>query len=275
MDRLDELTRRWNAGENYDSDVQRRIWDRRAQDFSEHPLPAADTDPFLVLMREEHPLTSGTRVLDLGCGAGGYSIALSPLVGEAAGTDISPEMIRAASRRAVSEGVSNCSFVCCDWTQADIDSLGYRGNFDIVFAHMTPAVCDSATLEKMDSCSTDLCMIQKPARRTNRIQDICYREAGIPGEASLDEDIADIFCWLWFKGYEPRLSYAHETWESPMESEKMLNWITDRIRLKTQVDEELVMRIKDVIAANTGEDGMVGEVTDTSLVTILWHKCPR
>lgn len=60
---------------------------------------------------------SGERVLDIGCGGGGTTIAIAEAVapsGEVLGIDISPDLTTASTRRARDAGVSNIRFICAD-----------------------------------------------------------------------------------------------------------------------------------------------------------------
>ncbi|MBR4474047.1 MAG: class I SAM-dependent methyltransferase [Oscillospiraceae bacterium] len=270
MDALKELQEKWTL-QNYESEVQQRIWDRRAESFSAHPLPAWDKDLFLQRMAEEVPLDCSSRTLDVGCGAGGYSIRLAERVGEAVGVDVSPNMIAAAEARAAELGVTNCRFSAFDWAAADIDALGFRGAFDVAFAHMTPAICDFATLDKLNACSGNLVMLEKPTRRTNQIQDACFAAVGLPGEKSLDTDLINIFTYAWCKGYEPKLFYITENWDMPQNAEEFTAWCTDRARLKKPLTEADEAAIRDLIASHTDENGKVQEHTVTTRVTVLWH----
>ena len=59
----------------------------------------------------------GERVIDLGCGGGGTTIAIAGAVvpgGMALGLDISPDLIAAATRRAAAAGAANARFLCAD-----------------------------------------------------------------------------------------------------------------------------------------------------------------
>ena len=59
----------------------------------------------------------GERVLDIGCGGGGTTIAIAQAVapsGEVLGIDISPDLTTASARRASEAGVSNIRFICAD-----------------------------------------------------------------------------------------------------------------------------------------------------------------
>ena len=272
MNILEDLKTKWVLRDTYESALQQRIWDKRAGDFKMHPLPFLDEDPFLKRMSEEYALDKNCSVIDVGCGAGGYSITLAKTVGRAVGVDVSPNMINAALERAGSEGLSNCSFSAMDWAAADIDALGFRGRFDIAFAHMTPAVCDYATLEKLDDCATGLCMIEKPSRRTNLLQDACYKQIGMSGEESLDTDLINIFTYAWAKGYEPKFYYRKEVWRIPQSIEKFTSWCVDRAKLRKQLTEEEENAISEFIKEKADENGNVEEITNTTRVTVLWKK---
>ena len=59
----------------------------------------------------------GERVLDIGCGGGGTTIAIAQAVapsGHVLGIDISPDLTAASTQRASDEGVSNIRFICAD-----------------------------------------------------------------------------------------------------------------------------------------------------------------
>lgn len=59
----------------------------------------------------------GERVLDIGCGGGGTTIAIANAVapgGEAVGVDISPDLTAASTQRASEAGVGNVRFICAD-----------------------------------------------------------------------------------------------------------------------------------------------------------------
>ena len=269
---LEELKGRWTLRDTYESEVQRRMWDRRAEDFKEHPLPEMDKDPFLVRMAETIDLDKNCSALDVGCGAGGYSMTLAGIVDRAEGVDISPNMIRAASDRAKSLGLENCSFSVVDWAEADIDALGFRQAFDVAFAHMTPAVCDYTTLEKLDECARTLCMLEKPTRRTNMIQDACFAAIGLGGEASLDTDLINIFTYAWAKGYQPKLYYRKETWNIPQKAEAFAAWCADRARQKKPLSAEDERTIREFILSRANAEGMIEELTETTRVTVIWDK---
>lgn len=75
----------------------------------------------------------GERVLDIGCGGGGTTIAIANAVapgGEAVGVDISPDLTAASTKRASEAGVGNVRFFCADASSVQLPN----GPFDRLFS---------------------------------------------------------------------------------------------------------------------------------------------
>jgi ubiquinone/menaquinone biosynthesis C-methylase UbiE len=80
-----------------------------------------------------HPVRSGERVLDVGCGFGDTTQRLAGMVGpdgEAVGVDAAPRFIDDATREAQQAGVSNARFLVADVQ----DTLAGEGGFDVAFS---------------------------------------------------------------------------------------------------------------------------------------------
>ena len=261
-----DLKDQWIA--KHDGQIQQQIWDRVAADYGEKPLPSFDDNPFLQHISESFSLNNTMRTLDIGCGAGSYSMALAPVVQEAVGVDISPNMIAYANTHAKELGLRNTAFHILDWAAADIEALGYAEGFDLVFAHTTPAVCDFETFDKMNRCSRRYCIYEKPTRRKDQVQDAAFHEVGL---STWKEDmyIPYAFAYLWNKGYEPTIWYRKTVWENHRTADDTCAWCIDRARLRKDltIEEETAMRSYIMAQA---ENGIVHETVETTLVTIAW-----
>lgn len=268
---LNELKQRWVAGDHYQPEIQQRIWDRMAQSYSERPIPSFADNYFLQYIQQALPLTKELTTLDVGCGSGVYSMALAPRVGRAVGVDISPRMIEYANARKDDLGLDNTAFHCVDWSLADIDQLEFRGAFDVVFAHMTPAIADFDTFDKFNACSRNLCLMEKPARRADRMQDEVFRLIGIDrSEEQYHGSVLQAFEYLWYQGYCPQFYYHDEVWNAEKTVEEMTAWCVDRAKLhkeQTAMDEKTI----SAYIAEQAVDGVVQEVTTTTKVTMVWR----
>lgn len=67
--------------------------------------------------------------------------------------------------------IQNVDFYCDDWHSFDIEAAGYLHRFDLVFAHMTPAIQSAATFEKLSKASKGWGVLTKPIRRIDPVSD--------------------------------------------------------------------------------------------------------
>lgn len=98
----------------------RAAWDARAARWDAHSAAnaeAADREADLDRIWEALQLVPAARVLDAGCGAGQFAIALAERGARVTGIDLSPEMIRRAEGHAAARGVT------IDWGVGDLSRL--------------------------------------------------------------------------------------------------------------------------------------------------------
>lgn len=269
--KLKDLQREWVCGAEKTEHAQAYIWDRRAGEFDRKPIPGRE-DPFLRYLWTKAEPGRGMTVLDIGCGAGQYSVALAEAAGKITGTDVSPEMINAARRRAEETGVSNVEFLVSDWTSEGMDISSWRNAFDIVFAHMTPAVCDYRTLSMMDECGREHCFLVKPVRRRDTVLDGALARIGLDARPEEeDEAIPNIFSFLWFKGYSPEVTVRHEHHETERSAEEM----AERCITRAGMHHRLTSKEEDGIrqyVADASVGGRTKESVDRTIITVYWNK---
>ena len=141
----------------------------------------------------------------------------------------------------------------------------------MVFAHMTPAVVDYETLDKMDSCSKGHCILVKPARRIDTVQDAAFDRAGIRSHRQqMDDAVANTFAYLWMRGYEPEISYRKEEWKNVRSLESMEDWCVERARLQKELTHKEEAAIRAYLKS-ISRDGEIEERTRTTIVTIYWN----
>ena len=143
-----------------------RLWDSEASRWGEMAEVSVDNNAFLQLLDQLGALNAQARVLDVGCGAGRFTVAVARHCREALGVDLSEAVIRQAQKRAQHAGLTNTRFMCIAWQDIDLDELG-PGTFDTVFAHMTDAVNSRETARKMTQASKNLCVLQMWQIRRN------------------------------------------------------------------------------------------------------------
>lgn len=242
-------------------------WDMMAERYTgEAPLPTWDNDPFLRQLKREVPLIKDMSVLDIGCGTGAYSIAIGENVGKVLGIDLSPRMVALAEASAKKAGISNTTFICADFNDISLDE-----KFDLVFAHMTPAVSDAVTFEKMLSCAAQYCYLVKPVHRRDSVLGQLKNIIGNPPRPdSFDKGILYAFLWLWQIGKLPTLSYYPEIWATEMGLEEAKSWYINRLKTYHSVNEMAESKIIEYLNQNARE-GKVYETVHTTIVTMGWR----
>ena len=94
---LEELRACWRGTDQNSGSLQRQIWDRVAEDYYRPEVPDFNTDPFLRQVETFVPLDRPVCSLDIGCGAGRYTLALARRGGRSVGVDVPPRRIALAA----------------------------------------------------------------------------------------------------------------------------------------------------------------------------------
>ena len=267
---LNTLREIWKKNGAYATETASTLWNNRADNFGKKKLPSFEDNHFLQLIKRRVELTPEITSLDIGCGTGIYSMALASQIGTAVGCDVADRMIDIAEKSAQTNNVSNVKFLCVDWQTADINVLAYKKNFDIVFAHMTPAVNDFITLDKMVACANKHCFMRKPTRRTDRVRDPVLALLGLSRRNNGSDDSMEyIFSYLWNMGFEPRYHYQSGIMGSEQTVQEAMDWCIGWAKMQrelTKTDEAAALEYLESIAV----DGVVSEHIETTYVTIDW-----
>lgn len=268
---LKQLQEEWTDRIDGNGIRQAVIWDGRAEEFEKKPIPDRKEDPFLQYLWKKAEPREDMQILDIGCGAGQYALALSPWVKRVVGTDVSAGMIRAAKKRAKMLGADNAQFLAADWSETEIDRVSWRESFDIVFAHMTPAICDYHTLDLMNACTKKHCFLVKPARRSDLLLDGAFGEIGLTEQREkADTTVLNAFTCLWLKGYTPEVTVRDEVWNLERSATDMIRWCIDRAGTYRELNFWEKEKIGRYIL-DREENGKVIERVSTAIVTIYWH----
>lgn len=261
------LRQKWRSRADGDPAASISAWDSVAQDYVGDVALGPEGDEFLRSLRQKTPLTPKMRVLDVGCGAGAYALALASQAAEVVGVDFSPKMIEAARRSAARAHRANVSFLERDWHRCSSEE--FRGRFDLAFAHTTPAVADYATLVKMMEASKRYCALCKPARRSDQVFDRIREIAGCAGREN-DASVAYAFDTIWGHGYDPEVTYSKAVWESSRTAAEAEKWYLGRLKGSCALTAAAEEEIRRYLAA-ISVDGFVTERTETTLVNFFWE----
>ena len=268
--KFDEIVSKWSLKEkNKQASID--LWDSMAQSFGEHALPSFTDNPFLQLLQSENMLGPEIRALDVGCGTGSYTRAIAAECKEAVGVDLSSKMIEIADRNKREEKCENIEFYCMDWHRSDVRECGFEKSFDLVIAHMTPAVQSAETFLKLSQSSRGWCVLSKPTRRTDPVSDEVKRLAGITEKReSSDSDIVYAFELLWYQGLQPRFSYEKQHWDMEKTLDEAYQLYINRVKTYREITGEEEEKLKAYLRSISC-NGMVKEEVDTTITTLYWH----
>jgi len=264
--KIEEIKKTWVSG-NRDTQSDMQLWDSQADDPTYHHI----YDEFLKLLETEGMIDKNFKVLDVGCGTGIYSIALSEKVDSVMGVDISPNMLAHGTKMIEKSGLKNVTLKHMDWSTANIDNLGIKEQFDLVFAHNTPAICDMGTFEKLNDASRRFCAVCSPIKMIEPIMQEVQKIAGVGNGEECGSNFAYMLDILLHKSYTPKLYYEKQVWPMNQSFEDACAFYIGRVKLTKELSESNITDIKEYLISLV-KDGIISDKIDTTVATIYWDK---
>lgn len=261
------IQKHWINKMNTDLSASIAAWDSVADEYVYDDSVSLSNNAFLQLLQKKVPLSKDMSILDVGCGAGAYSVALSEKVGKVVGTDFSPKMLDVGRRYVAENQVPNIEFVERDWWSCD--GREFEGKYDLVFAHTTPAIADYESFIKMIRASKGYCVLCKPTRRTDEVSDAIRNMVGLKGYGS-DDSIAYAFDTIWAMGGNPEIAYHKTVWKSSKPLDEAKLWYLNRLKGSCVINDKTKQTVCHYLE-EISNDGMVRETIHTTLVTMIWE----
>lgn len=224
----------------------------------------------LEFLKEAGFNPEGSRVLDIGCGPGTLSLPLARLGAEVTSLDISSGMLDRL-KDAVKKEPLPIDIIECSWWTADIDALGFRNEYDLVIASMTPGIRDVENLDMMMACSKNLCYYSNFLRRG---EDRAYRDirTSILGENSANNMNGMIypFMYLYLSGYKPLVRINHSEWHEETNWREAAERSIEFIGRSRDFDDETKEKIMDYYQ-NVSPDGIYRSESDVYTGMMAWE----
>jgi SAM-dependent methyltransferase len=275
---INKLTECWkkttsNAPNLQDEGRMAEFWNKRSENYSKNidkDERRKRTDDILEFLQESGFNPEGSRVLDIGCGPGTLSLPLSRLGAEVTSLDISSGMLDKLKDAVKNESLP-VDIIECSWWNADIDDLGFRNEFDLVIASMTPGIRDVENFDMMMACSKNLCYYSNFLKRG---EDKAYREirSSILGENSVNNmnGITFPFMYLYLSGYRPSVRINHSVWKDELNWKEAADQAIEFIGQGRDFDNETKKKIREYYQ-NASPDGLYRSITDVYTAMLVWE----
>lgn len=267
---MKEIKEKWFYKEiNLQASVE--MWDSMAPDFSQFEMPTEENSSLMKLITEKGMIDKESIVLDVGCGAGKYSLALAEKCLHVVGLDLSPKMIEKALEKKEKMKVDNVEFHINNWHEFDLSNSDYKGKFDLVIANMTPAVRSADTFLKIHEASKKHCVLTKPVKRYDPISDAIREMLHLEEKReSFDKDILYAFEILWLLGSMSEIQYESQIWDKKMTINTAYKLYANRMKSYRALTEEEDKEIMNYLQS-ISNDGIIEEKVDTTIAAIYWQ----
>lgn len=245
-----------------------RLWDSEATRWAEMADVSVENNGFLQLLDRLGALNPQARVLDIGCGAGRFTVAVARRCKEALGVDLSEAMISEAQKRAHHAGLTNTRFICGAWQDITLDDLGSEA-FDTVFAHMTDAINNRETARKMTQASKNLCVLQMWQVRRNAALKAAFDAAGYPDALDHRQSLLEVEAFL----AESGLAYDKDMKTKKRVFRKTVEEALSFCRMRTPqalLSDETIERMKTALE-KFAHNGFIELVTEEEVLTLVWR----
>lgn len=224
-------------------------------------------------LREHGLLTGGTDVIDIGCGPGRFVTEFAKTARHVTGVDISPHMAAYGTKHAAEAGIQNVTFLAADFKEADIDLLGWRKGFDLVFASITPAISNGENLQKAEDMSRGYCFYGAFVHAHDTVAEEAIH--------SILPDVSHASAWdgrafyalfnlLWLRGRFPEITYFTERGIDRVPVDMGL---AERITEKLPLDiatPTVIQQVYRYLAEHADQDGLLDYPSERTYGWMLW-----
>lgn len=264
---LEEIQEKWAEP----APINAAMGDSQSTRPNYNTVPDISSNAFLTRLQQRGWLHEEAEILDVGCGAGAYSMACAPLVKRSVGTDLSEKMIAAGRTMLEQHEISNVELRCENWHEVDLDERGWRNNFDLAFARNTPALSSSKALEKLLAASKSHYAMSSPTSMRDSLVDDLHDALGIQNSKPSHGSILLALNELLLRGYKPELEYEDAEWVNDQTVDVAVEFYSGRLGLDHKQREQREPAIR-AFMEKRAVDGKVRSITTTTMVQIFWSR---
>ncbi|MBE6017034.1 MAG: class I SAM-dependent methyltransferase [Lachnospiraceae bacterium] len=270
----------WNSRKSSGMSHTKEAWDKRSSGWvsslneeknvaERSERRVRETAEFL---RSRGVLQSSDTVIDIGCGPGRFAAEFARTSGMVYGIDISPQMCCYGAEHALSLGLDNVKFLPCDFQKTDIDEMGWRDRFDLVFSSITPAMSSYESLRKSENMSRKYCFQSNYTKVTDSLCDEVLTEVLPPEFRPTPREIRSfyvLFNILLLEGKCPETRYYADIDDHKFYVDDAFVEKTFRFAPKAP-KEQYFEKVRDAILRRADSEGFVEVHREWHYGWILW-----
>ena len=257
---------------------QMKYWDSMAEFFAKTARRRngdGRQQKILSWLEQQGAWQPGIEVLDIGAGAGLFTIPMAKLASRVTALEPAPAMLNVLRSWADEEGLTNVDYLDQEWEILDVQEEGLSGGFDLVFASLTPGIRDVETLDKMCRCSRKWCFLcDFGGRRCFPGHEELWRLIFNEKMPLAGHDIMYPLNYLYLSGYMPSFKAWIDVRDREMPVEEAVASFEQYFWSYTEPTPEIKKTIRGYVKEQSAS-GVYREIYRVRLGMILWSATDR
>ncbi len=246
------------------------FWNQKAEKYLQDKTESGDRiHRVLDYLERKKILIPGIRILDIGSGPGTFAIPFIERGASVVCVDVSQAMLDQIDTRVKPQQKSQLEKHCISWHDLDLVKEDECHGFDLVFAHMTPAINSGKELLKMIKASRKWCFLAGWAGdRENQPLDDLHKLFLHEKRSSRHFHFA--LNVLYTLGIYPELWFQEHEWCKSTSLQEAIDYYTEFFsRLTTDSIHDVRTRISGLLEKRS-QDGMITKTHKGSIGAMLW-----
>ncbi len=263
----------WNAfdSENRQGDGFKNagFWDEKAPDYHKEKGDSAERNRCLINhLKENEIIRPGATVLDIGSGPGTFAIPFAEYGAKVTCVDVSQGMLDQISQRAPQELLSALHLVQGDWRVPEIEAKIAK-QYDLVFAHMTPAINCADDLLRMMKRSRGWCYLAGWAGdRENQPMDDLFVE--LLGENRKSRHFQYALNLLYSMGIYPEIRFDTQAWSKSQPFGETVEYYTRFFSRIVNMPYDVLKQKIETYLNDKQQNGQITQVHKGTVGGMLW-----
>ncbi len=226
---------------------------------------------FMAFLKEHELLPKeGGKTLDIGCGVGDYSLALSKEGMKAHAIDLSEGMIKGAASLAKAED-SPLSLFVGPWSEATRNDLDWTKTFDLTYSIFCPVMFDKENLLAMTKTSKGKCLLLAFAERHDTVVEYLHDHFSSNKQYADDDTLDALINYIRSIGINVKEHYQIAEETEHIDLDKAIEYFSLRVLSDLTGTEEENKATMTELLKPFMKDGKVHNPTKDKILWLTWE----